>query len=198
MKVCRSYAEQHGFTVQDKHVYVDEAVSGSVLNRPGLQALQKAIEAHELDAVVVDDLSRLSRGNHQMLTLVLSLNYQQIKLISVSDGIATSDENAKLGKSRRGFLRTRLQPIRTAAGIRVRIKILPARQPYPYQRLAPKVAQLRLLGMTYHQIAGTLGICENTAFRAVKSHPGIDPMRATGTRVSGGDVPHASGGTSNW
>ena len=78
MRVCRSYAEEHGFTVDDKHVYVDEAVSGSVLNRPGLQALQKAIQSHEVKAVVVDDLSRLSRSNHQMLTLVLTLNYQQV------------------------------------------------------------------------------------------------------------------------
>jgi len=58
----------------------------------------------EFDAVVVDDLSRLSRSNHQMLTLVLKFDYHQVKLISVSDGIVTGDENSKLGIHIRGFI----------------------------------------------------------------------------------------------
>lgn len=61
----------------------------TLVNRPGLQALEKAIENKEFEAVVVDDLSRLSRNNHQMLTLVLEFDYHQVKLISVSDGIIT-------------------------------------------------------------------------------------------------------------
>jgi DNA invertase Pin-like site-specific DNA recombinase len=32
-----------------------------------------------------------------MLTLVLKFNYYQVKIISVSDGITTDDENSKLG-----------------------------------------------------------------------------------------------------
>ena len=55
------------------------------------------------EALVVDDLSRLSRSNHQMLTLVLKFNYLRIKLISVSDGIITDDENSKLGIQMRGL-----------------------------------------------------------------------------------------------
>jgi len=66
-------------------------------HRPGLQALEKAAENKEFEAVAVDDLSRLSRSNHQMLTLVLKFNYYQVKIISVSDGIITDDENSKLG-----------------------------------------------------------------------------------------------------
>jgi DNA invertase Pin-like site-specific DNA recombinase len=91
-------------THDEKHLFVDEAISGSTINRPGFQALEKAIENKEVDAVAVDDLSRLSRSNHQMLTMVLKFHYHQTKIISVSDGIITDDDNAKLGIHIRGFI----------------------------------------------------------------------------------------------
>ena len=103
-RVCRNYAKDHGLVVEENQIYVDEAKSGSLLNRPGLQALEKAVENKEIEAVLVDDLSRLSRSNHQMLTLVLKFNYFQVKIISVADGICTDDENSKLGIQIRGLI----------------------------------------------------------------------------------------------
>jgi len=61
-----------------------------------------------------------------------------------------------------------LQPIRTAAEITAHIKILPARQPYLYQKLSQKATQLGLLGMTYKQIAKSLNINRKTATKACK------------------------------
>ena len=104
IRVCKNYILAQGITFYDRYIYVDEAISGSVINRPGLQALEKAAENREFDAVAVDDLSRLSRSNHQMLTLVLKFDYYQIKIISVSDGIITDDDNAKLGIHVRGLI----------------------------------------------------------------------------------------------
>ncbi len=104
IRVCKNYLGEHDMSVDDKHIYIDEAISGSVVNRPGLQALEKAAENKEFEAVAVDDLSRLSRSNHQMLTLVLKFDYLQIKLISVSDGIVTDDDNSKLGIHIRGLI----------------------------------------------------------------------------------------------
>ena len=104
VRVCKNYATEHDFTVDEKYVYVDEALSGSLVNRPGLQALEKAAENKEFEAVLVDDLSRLSRSNHQMLTIVLKFNYYQVKIVSVADGITTGDENAKLGIQVRGLI----------------------------------------------------------------------------------------------
>ncbi len=104
VRVCKNYCKEHDLTVSDENIYVDEAKSGSLIDRPGLQALDKAAENKEFEAVVVDDLSRLSRSNHQMLTLVLKFNYCQIKLISVSDGIITDDDNSKLGIQMRGLI----------------------------------------------------------------------------------------------
>ncbi len=49
--------------------------------------------------------------------------------------------------------RTQLQPIRTIGEITAHIKIFPVHQPYLYQKLSRKATQLRLLGMSYEQIA---------------------------------------------
>src|SRR5579862_8692487 len=104
VRVFQKYIESNQLQYDDKHVYVDEAVSGSIHNRPGLLALEKAIENKEIQAVAVDDLSRLSRSNHQMLTMVQKFDYYQVKIISVSDGIITDDDNSKLGIHIRGLI----------------------------------------------------------------------------------------------
>ena len=59
-----------------------------------------------------------------------------------------------------------MQPIRTIGEITAHIKILPARQPYLYQKLSKKATQLRLLGMTYGQIAKSLNVNKKTAIKA--------------------------------
>jgi len=69
IRVCKKYIENNDMTIEGKHIYIDEAISGSIINRPGLQTLENAAENREFDAV--DDLSRLSRSNHQILTLVI-------------------------------------------------------------------------------------------------------------------------------
>ena len=104
VRVCQRYIESNHLIFDEKHIYSDQAISGSVINRPGLLALEKAIENKEIDAVAVDDLSRLSRSNHQMLTLVNKFNFHQIQIISVSDGIVTDDDNSKLGIHIRGLI----------------------------------------------------------------------------------------------
>jgi len=61
-----------------------------------------------------------------------------------------------------------LQPIRTFGEITAHIKIVPAQQAYLYQKLCKKATQLRLLGMTYQQIAKSLNINKKTASKACK------------------------------
>ena len=104
VRVCRKYATENGITIEDKHIFIDEAKSGSLVQRPGLQAVERAVEAKEVETVLVDDLSRLSRSNHQMLTLVLKFHYHQVRIISVADNINTDDEGSKLGIQLRGLV----------------------------------------------------------------------------------------------
>jgi len=64
------------------------------------------------------------------------------------------------------YWRTQVQPIRTIAEISAHIKILPVQQPYLYQILSKKATQLRLLGMSYGEIARSLNINRETATKA--------------------------------
>lgn len=57
---CRELAEKKGLTVT--RVFSDSATSGALHDRPGLKELQEAAERKEIDAVIVDDLSRLARN----------------------------------------------------------------------------------------------------------------------------------------
>ena len=68
----------------------------------------------------------------------------------------------------RRIWRTRLQPIRTASEIHAKIIIQPLEQTPLYQKLAQKVKELHLLGMTYKEIAKALNINKKTAIRACK------------------------------
>jgi len=36
IRVCRKYIENNDMTIEDKHIYIDEAISGSIVNRSGL------------------------------------------------------------------------------------------------------------------------------------------------------------------
>ncbi|MEZ4227269.1 MAG: recombinase family protein [Polyangiaceae bacterium] len=77
-------------------IYFDEAQSGSVRSRPGLEALKKAAEDKQFDALLVDDSSRLSRDNQHFNTLLCLFQYWGISLISVSDGLDMREEHAKV------------------------------------------------------------------------------------------------------
>ena len=35
VRVCKNYIQDNGMQCDEKHIFVDEAISGSVLNRPG-------------------------------------------------------------------------------------------------------------------------------------------------------------------
>ena len=61
-----------------------------------------------------------------------------------------------------------MQPIRTAAEIKAQIKIYPVRRVYLYQKFSQKAKELRLLGMSYQQIAKSLNISKKTVINACK------------------------------
>ena len=97
IRVCQNYARDKGIEILNGHIYSDEARSGSIHNRKGLDALIKSCEAKKFDIVLVDDSSRISRDVHYFNQLLCRFMYLQVRLISVSDGLDTEDENAKVG-----------------------------------------------------------------------------------------------------
>ncbi|RIL12313.1 MAG: hypothetical protein DCC75_00685 [Proteobacteria bacterium] len=103
VRVCREYALKHDIHLLQEHIYFDEAASGSLRKRPGLEALKEAAEQKLFDAVIIDDSSRLSRDNQYFNTLLCLFQFWSVDLISVSDGLNTQEEHAKVAYQFRGI-----------------------------------------------------------------------------------------------
>lgn len=67
---CREFARMKGYEVVA--VFKDEAVSGGLIDRPGMQAMLKYLRAHKRQGpavVIIDDISRLARDLEAHLKL---------------------------------------------------------------------------------------------------------------------------------
>ena len=93
---CRRLAEKRGIEVLEDHIYHDDAVSGARNDRSSLTALITAGQDGQFDAVLIDDLSRLSRSNLMTLHTVALFESIGIVIITSGDNIDTSDERSKL------------------------------------------------------------------------------------------------------
>ena len=103
IRVCREHATKNDIRALEEHIYFDEAASGSLRKRPGLEALKQAAEQKLFDAVIIDDSSRLSRDNQYFNTLLCLFQFWGVDLISVSDGLNTQEEHAKVAYQFRGI-----------------------------------------------------------------------------------------------
>jgi DNA invertase Pin-like site-specific DNA recombinase len=90
------YAEARDWRIDPDLMFSDEAISGAGLDRPGFQALLRAAKAtpRSVDVVLVDDTSRLSRSLADTVRLREELSFRGIRLIAVSQGIDSNDEQA--------------------------------------------------------------------------------------------------------
>jgi len=97
--VCRQHAERQGWVWQEACVYRDEAVSGtSLVGRTALKAMLEAAATtpRPFDVLLVDDSSRLSRDLRQALSIVQQLTFHGVRVVFVSQGIDTHNEQAEL------------------------------------------------------------------------------------------------------
>jgi site-specific DNA recombinase len=96
LRICREYAKSRGFVFLEEHIYVDEAVSGVGADRPGLGRLLNAAPSatRPFDVILLDDSSRLARNTKDALTFFERLDFAGIRLIAVSQGIDSDNEQA--------------------------------------------------------------------------------------------------------
>lgn len=85
--LCREYARREGFHVVA--AYEDAGISGAAIqNRPGLINLLDDAKAGKFDAVIVEELDRLSRSMADLAGIFDKLTYIGIKIIAVHGGEA--------------------------------------------------------------------------------------------------------------
>src|SRR5260370_42193814 len=82
---CEQYAAREGWTVT--HRYADRALSGTLTDRPDYQRMLTDAQAKAWDVLLVDDLSRLSRGEVEAMQLQRRFKFWRVRLIGVTDGV---------------------------------------------------------------------------------------------------------------
>jgi site-specific DNA recombinase len=97
IRKCRQYAEAHGLTILEEHIYREEDLSGVGADRPVLgRLLQLALSgAPPFTAILVDDTSRLSRKLWDALRMFERLNFAGVQFVAVSQGISSDDEQSE-------------------------------------------------------------------------------------------------------
>lgn len=74
----------------------DDNVSGMTFNWKGLGGLENAGDEGKVEVVLVKDLSRLGRHRTQTALFIDHLRENKVKVISVTEGIDTTNENDDL------------------------------------------------------------------------------------------------------
>jgi site-specific DNA recombinase len=97
LRIVQRWAHQHGHKIISE--FSDEATSGASLKL--LLGLQRALEAaaaepRPFNAIVVDQLSRLSRDIGDTDAIIKRLRFIGISVIAVADNINTADETTKI------------------------------------------------------------------------------------------------------
>lgn len=88
-EICRAFAEKKGWTIAGSSA--DDNISGMNFSRRGLDILTAAVQAKQIDAVLVKDLSRLGRHRTQTALFIDYLREHQVRVISVTEGVDTFD-----------------------------------------------------------------------------------------------------------
>ena len=101
-EICRTFAEKNGWSIAGSSA--DDNISGMNFSRRGLDTLTAAVQAKQIDAVLVKDLSRLGRHRTQTALFIDFLREKQVRVISVTEGVDTFCEEDDLMIGVRGLM----------------------------------------------------------------------------------------------
>ncbi|MBE7141781.1 recombinase family protein [Bacillus paranthracis] len=98
--ICRNWLERNGFIWDEKRVFKDEGISGTLfVNRSAIQLLLQKAKAKEIDMVVFKSISRLARDLKDSLEIREVLLAHNVRIISVEEGY----DSVKAGKNDMAF-----------------------------------------------------------------------------------------------
>ena len=103
VRVCTEHADKNGWQIVER--FEDQGISGAALgNRPGILKLQDAAFAGRFNAVLVTDLSRLSRSQGDLSKMIDRLVAKGILVVGVQDGYDSSRRGHKLQAGLSGII----------------------------------------------------------------------------------------------
>lgn len=99
-RMCKAAIESKGW--QYVGTYSDPGISGRTMERPGLQSMLVAIQANDVEAVVIYKLDRLSRKQRDTMTIIEDIFLKHdIALVSLNE---TLDTTTPWGRAMIGIL----------------------------------------------------------------------------------------------
>jgi len=103
VRICTEYAARAGWEIAQ--YFEDQGVSGAALgNRPGALKLLEAALARRVDAVLVTDLTRLSRSNGDLSKTIDRLVSKGVRIVGVQDGYDSARRGHKLQAGLTGII----------------------------------------------------------------------------------------------
>lgn len=91
-RILNSFADQHGFVIDE--FYVDDGVSGYLMDRPDFDRLKKALNDNEVDTIIVKNLSRLGRHNAKVNLFLENIEEDGKRVIAIDDNYDTWNEHS--------------------------------------------------------------------------------------------------------
>ncbi len=112
------------FRFLEEWMIKDEAISGRIAGREGLDKIVEGIKKRAFDVLLVDDLSRLTRELGSQIHLYNLLRYHNVELFSICDGISSEAPNSKTFFQIKGIvneLGNDMTALRTKRGMEARL-----------------------------------------------------------------------------
>lgn len=125
VRVCTEYAEQTGMTVCER--FDDQGISGAAIgNRPGYARLREALLSRRFEAVIVTDLTRLSRSAGDLNKEIDRFVSRGVRIIGVQDGYDSARRGHKLQAGLSGIIGEAFREMvkdRTYAALETRARV---------------------------------------------------------------------------
>jgi len=91
LREAREYCQRNG--IVEYKTYADVGVSGGTASRPQLDAMLTDLRAGRIKTIIVYKLDRLGRSLMHLLDLLREFRNRNVRLISISDGLDTANDN---------------------------------------------------------------------------------------------------------
>lgn len=207
-RMAREFCAQHGYIVDEAHVYREVFTGEELWTRPQLTRLREAARAHAFDVVVLHATDRFSRKQAHTFILADELERLGIRLEFVTETFEDTAVGRFMHSAKAFAAEVELEKLRerTARGRRDRVveqgKLLPGPRPlYGYQWVDLQVAEdaddatrRRNRRVAYATHPTTSGVVQQIFTWAAKG----ETMRAIAARLTTEGIPTPSGRGTSW
>lgn len=101
---CLRLVQERGGEVPPQLRFMDAAVSGASLQRPGFERMMALARLRRINVLVVEDPDRLSRDMADSAFLFKEMQFYDVEVISASDGMSSFSPSAKTHFLLKGFM----------------------------------------------------------------------------------------------